>query len=146
MKKIYVLIVIMVVAISSVFVYGKIEEMSARNYVEEFLRMSYGCNTENVEEVLEAQAEYYEATMRQICEKNPPVDVEYFKETEQEMYLVSDIYMTLKKNTLGNHVVHAEFIVEFKDVYEPEGFEEKIKLDITLIKDGIFSYQISDIR
>lgn len=146
MKKIYVLIVIMVVAISSVFVYGKIEEMSVKNYVENFLQVSYECSAKNVEEVLKEQAGYYEATMRQMCEKNPPVDIEYFKETEQEMYLVSDIYMTLKKNTLGNHVVHAEFIVEFKDIYEPEGFTEKIELDITLVKNGIFGYRISDIR
>lgn len=146
MKKLYVWMAVLVVVLSSVFIYNKIEDKLARSCVEEFLQLSYNCGPENIEEVLKRQFEYYEMTMRQMCERNLPIDVEYIKETEQRMQLVSDIYMTVKKNTVGNSVVHAEFIVQFKDIYESEGVTEKMQLNITLVKDGIFDYRISDIR
>ena len=121
------------------------ETKKAEEFVKEFLELSYQCNPQNVDEILKKQSEYYEDTLRILYEHTPPTDAEYIKETQQEMRVASEIKTSTRVNELGNRVVRAEFMVEYKDRSIPDGFTENLILDVALERTGVGEYKILSI-
>lgn len=145
-KKICVLgILLLVLTVGLLFGLYIYETKRAEEFVKEFFELSYQCNPQNVDEILEKQNKYYEDTLREIYKHRPPIDAEYIKETEQEMSVVSEIETSTRVNELGNCVVRAEFMVKYKDYSFPEGFTENLMMDVTLKRMGMGKYKILSI-